>query len=229
VPAITPTRLDELLQRVREEADCENDPHKPDATITRWLNSGIAELYGLLTTAYGQEYFSAQQQVAVVAGTESYPLPADFLKSRRVDLALGGGRYLPCRRINLEDADRYSGSQGLWAASLGPGSAGPAYYLLGGNIVFVPPPQAAATVRLTYIPRATVLVNPGDTWDGYNGWEEFAVVEAAIRCKGKEETDASDLKERKAALKARIEQEAANRDAGDPVFIRDDADCFGDW
>jgi len=50
--------------------------------------------------------------------------------------------------------------------------------------------------------------------DGISGWEEYPVVDAALKIMGKEESDVSNLTLRKEALKKRIQDIAANRDPG---------------
>ncbi len=50
--------------------------------------------------------------------------------------------------------------------------------------------------------------------DWFNGWEEFIVVDCAIKMMGKEESDLTVLGGRKAALVGRIQGIAANRDEG---------------
>lgn len=54
------------------------------------------------------------------------------------------------------------------------------------------------------------------TMDWINGWEEYIVVDAAIKMLGKEESDVTVLGGRKAALLGRIQSIAENRDQGEP-------------
>jgi hypothetical protein len=57
--------------------------------------------------------------------------------------------------------------------------------------------------------------------DGVNGWEEFIVVDAAIKALEKAEYDTSTLMVSKAALLKRIEDAATNRDTGAPMSVSD--------
>lgn len=67
----------------------------------------------------------------------------------------------------------------------------------------------------------------------YNGWEEYVTIDAAVKCLQKEESDVSMLLAQKQALIDRIENMAANRDAGEPERVtdiqrmNDDLDGFG--
>lgn len=54
------------------------------------------------------------------------------------------------------------------------------------------------------------------TMDWVNGWEEYIIVDAAIKILGKEESDATVMGGRKAALLGRIQSVAINRDQGEP-------------
>jgi len=54
------------------------------------------------------------------------------------------------------------------------------------------------------------------TMDWVNGWEEYIIVDAAIKILGKEESDATVMGGRKAALLGRIQSIAENRDQGAP-------------
>jgi hypothetical protein len=67
----------------------------------------------------------------------------------------------------------------------------------------------------------TQLSALSDTVDGYSGWTEYVIVDAAIKCLQKEESDVSVLMVQKAALKQRIEEASQNRDAGQPSTISD--------
>jgi hypothetical protein len=54
------------------------------------------------------------------------------------------------------------------------------------------------------------------TMDWINGWEEYIIVDSAIKILGKEESDATVMGARKAALLGRIQSIAENRDQGAP-------------
>ncbi len=61
-------------------------------------------------------------------------------------------------------------------------------------------------------------------YDGVNGWEEYAVLDAAIYMLDKEESSSTHLVRRKDALRARLEAMTENRNAAEPVMIRDVSD-----
>lgn len=59
------------------------------------------------------------------------------------------------------------------------------------------------------------------TIDGVSGWEEYIVVDAALKAMGKEESDPSLLAQQKLFMKQRLIDMAANRDAGNPATVAD--------
>lgn len=73
------------------------------------------------------------------------------------------------------------------------------------------------TVSATNLSGSVVQVD----CDGVNGWEEYIVVDAAIKCLTKEESETAVLERDKAFLLKRIEAMASNRDAGKPEKITD--------
>lgn len=61
-------------------------------------------------------------------------------------------------------------------------------------------------------------------------WDEYVVIDTAIKCLTKEESDTTSLKYDKAQMKQRIEENARNRDAGLPERVADVSSNFDeDW
>jgi hypothetical protein len=85
----------------------------------------------------------------------------------------------------------------------------------------VPTDSATGTYRLWYVPVYTPLVSDSDTIDGVNGWEEYVIVDAAIKMLAKEESSTTHLDQQKQALIDRVEQMAQNRDMDQPEVIAD--------
>lgn len=57
--------------------------------------------------------------------------------------------------------------------------------------------------------------------DGVSGWEEYIVIDAALKAMGKEESDPSLIAQQKIMMKQRLIDMAANRDAGNPATVAD--------
>lgn len=95
------------------------------------------------------------------------------------------------------------------------------YRITGAELQVVPISQAGQTIRIHYAPRPKTLFRDTDTVDGVSGWEEYILVDAAIKALQKEESDAGVLMAQKKDLLMRIEAAATNRDAGEPDTVSD--------
>lgn len=214
------TTLEALRQAVRRRADMVNNNFITDDELTEYINGSYAELYDLLVQKYGDNYFVQNPATITTDGTsDQYALPDDFFKLLGVDLQLGGtaDSFVTIRPFNFADRNRYSvpNFQTFY------GVTNLRYRINGGQIWFTPRPAAGQNMRLWYIPRFSALVNNEDIVDGVSGWEEYIVVDAAIKCLAKEESDASIYMAQKGALIQRIEAAAENRDAGSPATVVD--------
>jgi hypothetical protein len=59
------------------------------------------------------------------------------------------------------------------------------------------------------------------TIDGVSGWEEYIVIDSALKAMGKEESDVQLLVAQKAAMQKRLIDMAENRDAANPATVAD--------
>ena len=206
--------IDQLETEARQRADMESD----DSFITsaeafRMINQSIKELYDLLIENQGHEYYITTQSISTVAGTSSYALNSAFYQLLGVDATVGSTVFT-VRPFMFQERNAYSLGAG-W------GGLEPVYYRVeGSNIVFIPAPMAVHSVTVWYIPQFTDLTT-GQTFDGINGWEEYVVVDVAMKMLEKEESDTSHLMTRKALLTERIKALASRRDAGSPSRVVD--------
>lgn len=181
------------------------------------INESIVELFDLLRGCYGQDYYVAQNTFNTTSNVASYPLPADFVSILGVDIMFGQNLVITGRPYMWTERNRYRWYPG-WIYSQ------PVFYRIqGSNIVFIPSPAGSYAVTLNYVPAPPKLVAGTDAFDGVAGWEEYAVLDAAIKLLVKEgDTEMiGTLEGRKAAIMRRIEALAAQRDAGAPERVQD--------
>jgi hypothetical protein len=206
--------LTTLRARARELSDLVGSTFVSDGadSLDAWLNAGLDALYDLLVQTYGEDYFLTSSSFTTVAGTATYALPATFGKLRGVDLTLNGVQ-IPLQKFNFAERNRLRD----------PVIAGdvPEYRLQGSLLWLAPTPTAARSGTIWFVPSRPLLVNAGDTVDVPNGWEDYAVLEAAIRAGLKEESDISGWLALQERLKVRLEAAAENRDAGAPEQVVD--------
>lgn len=216
-----------LRTRAQQAADMENAKIVSTAEWNSYINYGAQRLYDILVSKFGEEYAVKSAVLNIVSGTDTYDLPTDFYRARGVDVQVGS-RALSCKRFIFRDRNKYN-----WAAVNWGGINGtPLYMLQGSKIRFMPVPNVTGgVVTLWYIPTLQVLVHGAGDWasvpltndddalDDVNGYSEFIVLEAAIHAKLKEDTDAQQLMARRQEVLDWIEVSAAQRDAGEPMFI----------
>ena len=95
------------------------------------------------------------------------------------------------------------------------------YRITGSQLQLVPISAQGQTVRIHYAPRPRDLIQDTDVIEGISGWEEYVIVDAAIKAMAKEESDPSELVREKMQLMQRIEAAAENRDVGEPECVSD--------
>lgn len=220
--------LSALRTAVRQRSDMETSQFVSDTEINSYINQSYFELYDLLVQKFGDNYYVASPVTFTTDGSSfQYALPDGTLYSAApalykllgVDLSLTGAAnsYVTLKPFNFSDRNRYSVPNTQTYAGL----TNLRYRLNGGNLWLSPTPAANQTIQLWYVPRMTQLVADTDTCDGVSGWTEFIIIDAAIKCLQKEESDVSVLMAQKADMVRRIEAAAANRDAAFPATVAD--------
>jgi len=199
------TTLLQFRDQVRDRADLVADNFVLDATLTTWINKSIAELYDLLIQA-SEDWYLASAPVTVNSGGVSFPVPTGMIRWRGLDRRIGGTDYTHVKKGVFRERLTYTE---------------PRYILAGGTVYIYPTTSAPGTYLQWYVPVFTPLAADGDTFDGINGWEEYVIVDVAIKCRVKGEEDASDLFTAKAIQRARIQTMAASRDGSEAPRITD--------
>ena len=191
----------QLRNRAKQESDNVGSSFITDAEWDSYIVASYQELYGLIVQAFGNDYFTqtpaAGYTFVTTGATNLFVLPTDVFKVLGVDLQLSApGNYVTLKPFAFAERNAYT-----WT--------GPQY------------PMAGQTIRILYVPLPTLPTVDASTIDGVNGWEEYIVIDAAMKALAKEESDVSVLMARKQAITTRLESEVENRDAGMPYVVAD--------
>lgn len=191
-----------------------------DPELISYINQSYFELYDLLVAAFGNNYYTATPYQFQTNGTDQfYALPADFYKMLGLDLQLAATQesFVTIHKFEFIDRNRFAvpNFQSFY------GVTNLRYRIQGNNLMLTPIPAGGQNLQLWYIPRMLTLSALTDTVDGISGWTEYIIVDGAIKCMQKEESDTSVLQGQKAALITRIEAMADTRDAGAPPKVSD--------
>ncbi len=216
----------QLRTTVRERCDMTNasgvytNSFVTDSELNQYINNSYFELYDLLVQKYGDDYYVASPyQFTTDGSSQLYALPADFYKLLGVDLSLSNSpnSWITIRPFMFPNRNDYSVPN--FASFYGVTNL--RYRLQGANLWLNPIPTGGQNMQIWYVPRMTELAADGDVCDGVSGWTEYIIVDAAIKCLAKEESDTSVFMAQKQGLIQRIEAAAENRDAGNPQTVCD--------
>ena len=184
----------------------------PDPEVNMYIYQSWCALYDFLTSKNQDYYLSTFPTFNTVINVTSYALPADFYKVRGVDVTVNGfARALSQWRF--EERERYN-YYGTWNTGLPI-----AYHIVNGQIQFKPLPAGVYPVALYYYPTAPQLIGDGDTINGVDGFEEWVVIDAAIKILTKDDRDVSVLSSERDRVLARVGTMMSNQDAGEPTRI----------
>lgn len=189
--------LTQLKQRCRERADVVNSSFITDAELLSHINSSYAELYDILVSSY-QDYYVSSSTASVTTGN-TIALPTDFYKMIGLDVSSDGVSYYTVKKFNFNQRNSSSND-------------GVRYRVAGSNILLEPSDSAVGTYKIWYIPVYTPLASSSDVVNGIMGWDEYIVIDVAIKILQKEESSTSSLEKAKDAIKARIIQMSSVRD-----------------
>ena len=210
--------LKTLRTRARQRADMENSGFVKDSELNTFINSSIRELYDLLISKFGDDYYLTDSTISLTVSTDTYDLPTDFYKLVGADLLISPtDEPITLQPFMFAERNRYRFRNGTYFY----GDSEYKYRIMGNSIKFIPQPNNNYQAKLWYIPAFTELEVDSDEFDGINGYEEWVIIDAAIKMLVKEESDTQQLERAKAQQTQRIENAAANRDVGMPQTISD--------
>lgn len=242
------TTLLAIRTAARQRADMVNSQFLTDTEFNSNVNASYQELFDLLVQKYGNDYYVALDSTkkpyqfttdgtneffALPDGSSTYKMPdattnaPAFYKGIGVDLQLSGANdWVTLKPFPMIERNKFAvpNMQAVRGRRTNLG------YRFSGNMQgnspvqylwLRPLPMSGQIIQVWYIPRLTALASDTDSVDAVSGWEEYIVVDAAIKALQKEESDCTLLMAQKQELIKRIEAAAENRDAGSPMRVGD--------
>lgn len=205
--------VSQIKEQIRERCDMQRSRFIGDGELLNYINQSHAALWDLFVNKF--EGFGINSVSFSTSTTyDTYQLPPALLRIEKVELNHNGNwrtvKSVPYARIN--EVGTQSSGTGL-----------PFYYARKGlyQMVLKPAPAAVHSCRISYVERAPTLSEDDQLIDGINGWEQYIIVDCAIKCSDKEERDVSVLMAEKNDLIRRINESMGNRDESDSHGIRD--------
>jgi len=129
-----------LIARVRQAADLENDDHVSNAEMQTRLSETVGELHALVSDA-GLNYFQSEETISL----STFALPTDHLATIGVAFVVdGAGRRRELREIMSQERNGWLGSTGEAQV-----------YILNAQTIELYPVPSTGTYKHTYIPQPT--------------------------------------------------------------------------
>lgn len=199
--------LEYLREQVLERADMVNSKFISPELLDAFINQSAKKLYKRFVLK-SPENVQEAVSFSIDGTSDDYDLPATVLLLIAVDYQ-AGGRWRDMKTFLFNERNRYQ-----------TGSANIRYRVIGKKIRFVPR-APAQTLQLWGVLKWVDLVDADDTIDWAQDFEEFIIVDAAIKCLDKEESDANELRSERASLAKDIEEFFSSKDAGHSERIQD--------
>ncbi len=199
----------QLRTRALRRAGIDVSADLTSAVVNEFVNDGIARLWDLFK-AKDDDRLVTSATLATTPGTAEVALPSTFLELRKLEIvdSTAPSGYRRLRPASLDAQHLYSSLYGKRYR----------YRLQGSNLVLMPAPQTLESLRLYYIPHATVLTLDADTFDGYNGYERYVVEYAYREILGRQNLDTSASDARLERMEASIGAATGGRDA-EPFYL----------
>ncbi len=227
-------------------------------TVDEWnimINQSKLELYDLLITKFGEDYFFAPPLIMTSSSLQAYALPdgTNYLQTNGfpdpngtpapacykvygMDLNSYGAAlnnpqgWRSMSRFNWADRNKYNFLLGAASNNVAGQYCQFQYREMGTN-VYILPINSGQYFRLWYVPLDKDLLQDTDMLSfSYSGWYEYVVLDVAAKALAKQEfyDQAAELMSRKEAISLRIETTAANRDVGQPNTATNSRATLGD-
>ena len=209
--------VQDLVTQVRQRADIERSQICTDVEIIQYLDKAYSEFYDLIVSRFENYYLNSVDLVS--SGSNELTLPADFYKLVGVDEGNGTSERRTLKPFNFNERNK-RGCPNEYRYQV----RGSVLRILGGTGGVAP---AGLTFTLWYIPAPVRVTLAAQILDGYAGWEEFCVLDAAATAVIKQELDPSLLINERERKRARILQMATDRDAGMPQRVTDVSELVG--
>lgn len=258
--SITPCAPGQInLGYLRYQAKLRADMLKSNfVTNDEWnlmINNSVMELYDLLVTKFGEDYFLAPPLIIQSNASLSYPLPNGTnypntngipdpagapapacYKVYGVDFNSYGAQvnntqgWVSMSRFNWADHNKYNILLGAASNNVS-GQYCSFQFREMGDQLYIIPSNSGQYFRLWYVPLNQQLLLDTDMMPfGYSAWWEYPVLDAAAKALEKQQLfdQAQSLLNRKDKMELRIETTAANRNVGQPNTATNSRATMGD-
>lgn len=213
--------LGDLATRVRYEADLVNNQFVTDTMLYQFISDSYTLLYNKLLRADPERYM--REQFPTLDSEGEFEADSDYYGTINLDWSENSndGVYVNVPRAWGVENNRYdhditnSGVPSAWHPIYNTATPNtPKFRVL-------PKPDARYQIRHKYTVAPAVLSTSTDTIDGIAGWEEYIVIDAAIKCRIREETSTGALEQRLARFEEELDSMVDARNVAEVGHVID--------
>lgn len=207
----------------------ENSSDLTSTVLNEIINDALLETYDILVEQWQDYYTILGSNTSLVSGKDSYSLPSDFYKLRKVEIAIDSTltKWRKLRPADLSDSTRHQDPSVCkryryrMQSPIGPGAGSSE-----GPLVLMPVPASSTeTIRVWYIPLGPQLTVDTDTVVFDVPAEIKLVLNIAYRdCLIRQDLDSSAIEREIEKLSANLRRAGDSRDAAEPFYLGDYAD-----
>lgn len=182
------------------------------------LNLEVSTLWDALVSAH-EDYAIRHKMIDTRADQETYILPEDFYKFRKVFPVVSGNRGYALRKFQLKDLGDADTLTPIRTTRI----EDTKYRIIGNRLMLHPVPTSSDALELWYVPQCKQITQAEEKLDFRfpNGWEEYVIEGLAAKMLEKEESDSSAQRAAQGRALGRILSMVEDRDAGEPFQMID--------
>lgn len=211
--AWTATLVD-LQNEIRNRGGYRRSTSLTNPILTGFINYGIKEVHELIVKHSPKLVLKpTSPDLVTTPGTATVALPGDFLKLYARPQLLPDLSWID--EYEIDEEPFLQESADLW------GGAKYRFLLQAGFVRLIPTPTVADTIRLWYLPHATKLVNPGDVYDGVNGYEDLVIEYALRQAAERDRRQTADHDANIARLLGSLKSAMEARNKSEPEYLYD--------
>lgn len=202
--------------------DDPNAGYFTEANMNAWINNAQKHVQRQLIQS-GELYYAQEVQTTLVASTNEYALPDDYLRHHKMEIIVSG-TFPNQNRTTLTQVTP------MQASNFGYGTGLPvAYYMKKDSFVLLKCPDQAYTLAMLYSYLVADMDDDADEPDVPLQYHEYIAVVASIDGFFKDQRDMTNLNEKVKYYETLMKQDAQNRAVDSPreVVVTDGG--YGYW
>lgn len=204
--------LAQLRTSVQVRGNYEGSADITPAVLLEIINDALEETYTPVNASDDDYYVKLGTAFSLVVGTDTYAVPTDFYKLRKVEILVSTGRWARLLPVPIDGNQRIS----QWGL---PGKRY-RYRLSKAGLTLYPVPASTDSVRLYYTPLAPQLAADGDTVTFDFPIEQKLVLHIALRdCYQRQDLDTSTIDGKIAQYRDQLRTAADSHDDGEPFYL----------